>query len=254
MVQKRSTRKGASKTPLQKKFLTFGKLILLAGILVAVFLFSAIIGMRFAVRGRLLVTPDIQGMAVEEAREVVSGMDLSLFVTARRYDSSIEEGSVISQLPGPGLGIKAKGEVRVVVSMGKRTHAVPDLMGTSVRAARLVAEQNHFQLGQISRLNWVAEDDGEVVAQFPFPNAEDTVDDRIDVLVQETVPEAYVMPDMIGWNLNRALRFLKTHSFEVDRIRYRRHREIARGTIVRQFPEPGYMLRQDESINLEVAR
>lgn len=241
------------KRPIQSRFLTLGKLALLAGILAAVFFFSAILGMRFAVRGRVLETPQLVGMSMRDAEALFLRVELNLVVAGRRYDPTHPEGVIISQVPGPGLGVKARGDVRVVVSMGRRTNPVPDLRNTSIRAARLMAEQNRYQLGRISEIRLGAGDD-RIIAQFPRPKAEEALSDQIDVLVQKENRRAYIMPDVVGWNLNRVLQFFEKNRFEVKGIRYRRYSGISRGSVVRQFPEPGYALKEGEPVNLEVAR
>ncbi|UCF37199.1 MAG: PASTA domain-containing protein [Acidobacteriota bacterium] len=244
--------RGQQKSGLQFRFVTFGKGVLLAGILLVVFVFSVIIGMRFAVRGKVLEAPTLVGMSLEDARGLFDRLELKLVVDGRRYDSYAPADTIISQSPEPGVGIKAERDVRVVVSLGRRVTAVPDLKGTSVRAGRLLAEQNGFGIGVVTEISGVGEDE-MVLDQVPSPASTGTLSDQIDLLVQKQKRMSYVMPDITGLNFNRVLMFLKEHGFEA-RIFYRSHGDVRRGTVVRQFPEPGYMLREDESINLEVAR
>jgi beta-lactam-binding protein with PASTA domain len=46
--------------------------------------------------------------------------------------------------------------------------------------------------------------------------------------------------------------FFNENGFETE-IQYREHSEVRKGTVVRQFPEPGYILRDGDSVHLEVA-
>jgi beta-lactam-binding protein with PASTA domain len=126
------------------------------------------------------------------------------------------------------------------------------LIGVTVRAARLLAAQSGYEIGRVSEIE-LAGDSDVIVGQFPAPESTSPLDERIDVLVSKAVDPAYVMPDLRDWNLNRALVFLERNSFTAE-IFYRRHRGSAKGSIVRQFPEPGYPLRETDSVNLEVAR
>lgn len=230
-----------------------GKLALLVGILATVFFFSAILGMRFAVRGRVLEAPRLVGMSLRDAEALSRKIELSLVVAGRRYDPAHPAGVIISQVPGPGVGVKVRGDVQVIVSMGRRTNPVPDLRNTSVRAARLMAEQNRYQIGRISEIS-LGGGEERIIAQFPRPKAEEALSDQIDVLIEKERKPAYIMPDVVGWNLNRALRLFEQNRFEVSGIRYRRYSGRSRGSVVRQFPEPGYPLKVGEVVNLEVAR
>jgi serine/threonine-protein kinase len=249
------SRKKTNQRLYQFRFLTLGKIVLLSGILVTLFLLGAIIGMRYAVQGRVLETPALVGMSLADAEQLFAQTELNLAVIGRRYDSETPEGAIVSQVPGPGVGIKAGREVRVIVSLGRKANPVPDLRGASLRAARLLAEQNGYEVGRVSEVSYSDNiEDEQIIAQYPPPLSERNVGDLIDVLVHKEAHQAYIMPDMVGWNLNRVLAFLEDSGFEVDRIQYRRHAGAARGAVVRQFPEPGYLLRDDDAINLEVAR
>ena len=241
-----------SESRFKGKFLSIGRLVLLGGILVTVFFLSAIIGMRISVRSGETRTPALVGMSLEDAEDVFESSDLKLLVNGRRYNDEIPEGSIISQTPGSGVGIKGNRNVRVVVSLGRRVNPVPDLRGSSIRAARIMAQQNGYELGRVTEIPAAGNED-KVVAQYPSPEAGGNISDQIDILLESRLPESFIMPDTAGQNLNRVLRFFKNNGFEVT-IRYRKHRGIRRGAVVRQFPEPGYRLKDDQEVILEVAR
>jgi serine/threonine-protein kinase len=231
-----------------------GKLALLAGVLFVVFLFSVILGMQFSVRGKVFETPAIVGMQLADAEELFEKKELNLAVVGRRYDPDVPKDAIISQLPVAGVGIKTHRDVQVVVSMGRRPNPVPDLTDRSARAARLLARQNGYELGRISEMLSGTEENERIIAQYPLAHSEENVSDRIDVLVEKKSVDAYIMPDVIGDNLNRVMVFFEENGFEIARVQYKKHQGIGKGTVVRQFPEPGYLLREDESIHLEVAR
>jgi len=241
-----------SESRFKGKFFNIGRLVLLGGILVTVFLLSAIVGMRFSVRSGETKTPALVGMVLKDAEDVFESTDLQLLVSGRRYNDEIPEGSIISQIPPAGIGLKGNRNVRVVISLGRRVNPVPDLTGNSIRAARIVAQQNGYDLGKVTEIQVNATEE-IVIAQYPPPEAKGNISDQIDVLLQKQAAELFIMPNTAGGNLNRVIRFFKDNGFDVT-IRYREHRGIQRGTVVRQFPEPGYMLRQDQDVILEVAR
>lgn len=245
------TRRSVSKSNLQERFFSIGKLVLLSGILITVFVFGVILGMRFAVQGKVREAPALVGMSLEDARELFERLELNLQVGGHRYDTDVPEGAIIQQYPGPGVGIKSNRNVQVIVSLGRRTNPVPQMVGVSLRAARLLAEQNGFQIGKISEIELPGEE-GVILAQSPKPGAAETITDQIDILVRREKEQNFVMPKLVGLNLNRVLVFLKDHEFET-KVFYRDHPQERRGTVVRQFPEPGYRLVASQVINLEVA-
>jgi eukaryotic-like serine/threonine-protein kinase len=245
-------RRSSTSRQLQTWFLGWGRLVLLGGVLVTIFILSSIVGMRLAVRGHELETPSALGMQLEEAQRLFSSLNLNLTVTGKRYDPVIPEGAVVSQVPGPGVGIKANRDVRVIVSLGVQTNPVPELQGVTLRAARMVADQEGYAIDTVSEIGLEGEE-GVVLAQWPEADSEAGVDDRISVLVTAPHKPTYVMPNLIGMNINRVLILLNEREFE-RKIFYRREAGFTRGMVVRQFPEPGYPIREGETINLEVAR
>ena len=238
---------------MQEKFAFLGKVFILAGFLVALFLFSGLLGMRFAVRGHVIETPSVVGMSMEDAESLFSRSELELMVGGRRYDRDIPSGYIVSQVPAAGMGIKSNGQVMVIASLGRKTNPVPDLSGSSLRASRVLAEQSRYNLGRVSEIS-LGQLDNHVVSQFPVPESDESVSDTIDVLVTRMKPEEFIMPDLVGRDLNTTLRLLRQRGFEVDQIHYRKYSGVERGSILRQSPQPGYRLGPDMEIDLEVAR
>lgn len=237
---------------LSSRFYGLGRMLLLAGILFTLFAVSMMVGMRFAIRGQEVETPSLIGMSVDAARRAAQEQGLGMSVTGRRYDSTTPEDAVVAQVPTPGVGIKAGRDVRVVVSLGPRVNPVPDLQGTTLRAARLLVEQQGYTIGMVSEIRAEGEA-GRILAQWPPPLSNQHLDNRLAVLVSAPLRPAFVMPVLTGLNLNRAMRLLEAEGFQT-RVFYRDQTGVLRGTVVRQFPEPGHPLVEGDTINLEVSR
>lgn len=237
-----------------RPFLSLGKVVLLSGILVATLLFSAIVGMRLAVRGKVIAVPGLVGMSVDDARLRAEGAGLGLTVTGERYDARMPAGTVLTQVPGDGVGIKANRNVQVIASLGRRTHPVPDLRGSSLRAARLMAEQSGYEVANVSIVSYPMAEEEQVVAQHPAPDSAESGGDQIDILVSRPREARYVMPRLVGENINRVLAMLEENGFRVGRIQYQPVSSLTRGTVLRQFPEAGYALNEGDAVHLEVAR
>lgn len=238
---------------LHTRFRSIGKFLFLAGLLIGVGLLSGYLAMRFAVRGTEVAVPKIQGIPGEEAQKILAQAGLRLQVVGERYDAQVPKGAVISQYPGPEVSIKADREVQVILSLGPRRNPVPDLKGSTLRAAQSMILQSGYEVGHITEVTLGREKD-EVIQQFPPPDAQEIMSPKIDVLVGREAPKKYIMPDLLGEHLNRAISFFDSQGFKVQRIQYRAYPGVPKGAVVKQFPEPGYVLSQTDSINLEVAR
>ena len=253
MKKKIAARIGFETMTLQEKSVFLGKVLILAGVLVTLFLFSGLLGMRFAVRGHVIETPSVVGMSLENAEELFSRTELELVIGGRRYDPNIPSGYIVSQAPNAGMGIKTNGKIMVIASLGRKTNPVPNLAGSSRRAAKVLAEQNRYKLGLVSEIS-LGEREDHVISQFPVPESAESISDNVDILVTKIKPREFIMPDLVGMSLSRTLRLLRDHGFDVDQIRYRKYEGVSRGSVVRQFPQAGYRLGPDLAIDLEVAR
>ncbi len=238
----------------RSSFLNFGKLILLTGVLFVIFLVSAVVSMRLVVRAQEVAVPTLVGSDLEEASRLLKAVNLRLALTGKRYDPEIPKGTIVYQLPGTGVLIKANREVQVLVSLGKQRDPVPKLLGESERVAMHLARQSGYRLGDISRVSLPQIESEQVINQFPAPNTQEITDAEIDILVARKQPKRYIMVDVAGQSLNRVLMFFEKQGFKVGKIQYTRNAKVRRGVVVRQFPEPGHVLEEDDSIHLEVAR
>ena len=228
--------------------------MVLIGILIAVGLFSAYWGMRIAVRGTEVEVPSMLGKSMGEASELLERIHLKNEVIGERFDPEFPKGTVISQHPQPGGRMKTEGRVQLIVSLGEKTNPVPDLKGASLRVARLMARQAGFEFGSISEISIAGVEKDHIVEQFPPPHSRDFLSSRIDILVSRGDFSRYVMPDVMGRNLNQVTLFFESNDFELGNIRYVDLADMSAGLVVKQFPEPGYVLTDEDSINLEVSR
>ncbi len=239
---------------LPQKVFDAGMIVLLLGIVISVGILSGIMGMRFAIGRTEVPVPRLTLQTVQEAKLALEAVDLRLAVLGERYEESTPKGAIISQFPRAGGRLKAKREVQVLVSLGKRTSPVPPLVGSNIRVAQLTAAEYNYEIGHISEVSLGKRKDGVVVQQFPPPGSTTAVSPRVNLLVSRERAGRYVMPDLLGQNLNEVKPFLEREGFKLASIQYGFYRNADRGVVVKQFPEPGYMLTNEDPINLEVAR
>src|SRR3954447_26764444 len=96
-----------------------GKLVLLAGALLATYVVFAAASMRFALRAREVQVPDFTNRTANEATAEAIDLGLSVKVDAlRRPDPKIPAGHVLAQEPAPGAIARQQRSVRVWLSTG----------------------------------------------------------------------------------------------------------------------------------------
>ncbi|MBI9076838.1 MAG: PASTA domain-containing protein [Desulfatibacillum sp.] len=115
-----------------------------------------------------LSMPNLVGTDLRKARIWLEDNDLSLAWVSRVYDDAITD-TILAQNPLPPDPVERGGEVRLLVSMGKRPKAMmmPDFSGLSPEDAILLAERWGFKVEKIHAAQTVDRPPDVVVDQSP---------------------------------------------------------------------------------------
>jgi beta-lactam-binding protein with PASTA domain len=178
----------------------FFTLVLGALAMVAVALVSAFIAMRLAIHGREAVVPSLTGLTVAEAMDRAGSKGLHLDLENRFYSTEVPAGRVLAQDPPAGERVRREWPVRITESLGQQRVNIPDLTGESERAATVNIHRLSLELGTEAYLA-VPGDAGVVLTQTPPANSAGVDGPRVSLLVsdvEDAVPQAYVMPSLLG--------------------------------------------------------
>jgi beta-lactam-binding protein with PASTA domain len=226
--------------------------LLLAGLLTTyvVFLFAS---MRIAIKAREVKVPDIQGKPVEQARQTLASMGLTVVLDPlRRADARVPANHVLSQEPAAGAVIRRQRPVRVRVSDGAQSALVPAITGESERTAQIVLTQNNVTLAQTAQIQSGDYPQGVVVAQDPPAKSRAA---NVSLLINRgEAGVTYVMPDLIGTPGVRVAEILRRRLFRVTIVGEVPYPGLPAGTVVRQSPQAGFQLAPGDPITLEISR
>ena len=230
-----------------------GKLVLLAGALVATYLIFAAAAMRIALRTREVQVPDFTNRTANEATAIATDFGLAMKIDeSRRPDPKIAAGRVLAQEPAAGSVARQQRTVRVWLSAGQRAATVPLLVGETERTAQLRLAQDGLTLADLSEIRSHTFAQDVVVAQTPPAK---TASEKVALLVNRGERGAsYVMPDLIGVNGDRAAGILRDRGFRVAVVGSTPYPGVAAGIVIRQSPQAGFQIAPGEPISLEVSR
>jgi beta-lactam-binding protein with PASTA domain len=230
-----------------------GKLLLLVGALAATFFLFAALGMRVALRTREVQVPNLVGRPVRDASQALGELGLTLRVDPnRRPDTRVPAGRIMQQEPPPGVPARRQRSVRVWLSAGARVATVRTLVGQTERTARIRLEQDGLTVGTVSEFRSPEYPADTIVAQDPPPA---TRAEAVSLLVNRgEQTTAYVMPDLIGVNGERAAEVLRSRGFRVSIVGQQPYPGVPSGVVVRQVPAGGFQLGPSDAISLEVSR
>ena len=239
--------------PLKARVWGFGKLLLLAGALLATFLLFALVSMRVALRARDVEVPNLVGATLENATLTASTLGLALRIDPnQRADPKVPAGAIMQQEPAPGEAARRQRSIHVWVSSGPRATIVPGLVGQNERTARMRVDEEGLEVATVSEFRSPDYPADAVIAQDPAPSSRaPSVSMLLNRGEQATT---YVMPDLIGTNGERAAETLRPRGFRVTIVGSQPYQGVPPGTVVRQQPPGGFRVGPAEAISLEVSR
>lgn len=214
---------------------------------------SAITAMRWAIQGKEVTVPALSGKSEAEAAEILAANNLVLRGFGRRY-SQVPAGRIVEQFPPAGSKLKSSRSVKVVLSAGSQIYAVPNLVGSSLRAAKLTLEQRNYVLGNTSMVRTASGEPLTVQQQDPQPGKQGT-DPTVNVLVSSgRIEESFVMPDVVNRRLEQVARSIRAEGFQLSKVSYRRSPGVDAGVVIQQQPQAGHRMLKSDSIMLEVSQ
>jgi serine/threonine-protein kinase len=215
---------------------------------------SAYVTVRRSISGRVVQVPDLTAKTMQEARALLLEHGLVLEEVAQRNDDRIEEGHILIQDPPPGADIKLQRKIKVIVSLGDKITAIPDLRGDAARKAQITLQQEGMRLGGQVYVYTSQEGENLVVGQDPFPGSSGIPERGISLLVSRgDRPLTYVMPNLIGRHQGEVATFLARVGLKRGPVRTVSGRSAPRGIVVGQNPAAGYRVRHGDLVTLVVA-
>lgn len=230
-----------------------GKVLFLAGALVATYGLFAAASMRLALRAREVQVPDLTNRTASEATSLAATLGLGVRVDeSRRPDLEVGADRVRAQEPAAGTTLRQQRSVKVWLSAGPSAARVPALTGEAERTAALRLAQDGLALLSVSEIRSQRFASDVVVAQDPPASAGAA---GVTLLVNR--PEhgvSYVMPDLIGVNGDRVADLLRGQGFRVAVVAAASYPGVAAGVVLRQAPQGGFQIAPGEPVSLEVSR
>ncbi len=240
---------------LQKRILSFFRLLFLALILVTAGFLSCLTAMRFAIRGSEVAVPNLIGRSLQEANLQLNAVELRLKVDGRRFDDKTPRERIISQLPSPDSRLKRNRSVKVLVSQGAKKILVPDLRGESLRISQIALLRRGLSLGLVSSVSSDSAEKDRIIAQDPISESQLAQTPLVNVLVSSgRKSQEYLMPELVGRNIEDVNRALQGVGVRLGRLSYQGAPGLVRGTVLQQFPPAGQKIAEGVRVDMEVSR
>jgi serine/threonine-protein kinase len=235
------------------------KLLKISGLLLVFFVaagVSAYLTLTLIIKSEdKVIVPDLVGKDVVYTLEILTDLELNTKVKGSEYSDGIPKNHVTFQDPAAGAEIKKGRDVRIIISKGPQTIAMPNLFSLSAQRARLILEENGICLGEQTQTYSARLNKDHIIAQVPHAGAMITRGNCADLLISlGSRPKAYKMPNLKGLALDEAMLSLENASLNIGEIKSTFQKSKPRNTIVNQKPLPGYLVIEGDTVNLVINR
>jgi len=204
--------------------------------------------------GSAVQVPDLRGMDVAEAKQVLRDGDLVFLNDTSDYvwSEDIPANRIVRQDPPPYTTVMAGRSVRVVISRGAQFQEVPSVVSLSPVQAKLILVQQGFTVGRI-RYSLRAQDDHSdpyVLAQDPQPGVVRASRSPVDLVVS-VVPD---MPDVRGRTLDEARGIIEPLGLRIGLVTYQVDLDLLPGSVIDQSIGPGQHIHEGEQVDVVVSQ
>jgi beta-lactam-binding protein with PASTA domain len=223
--------------------------------LLLVCLASALLSMRFAIHGREVRVPHLQGLTPVDAERVASSQGLVLFVENRFYSPDVPEGHIVSQAPAPETKVRRGWKIRVAESLGPQRSGVPNVIGQSERVAEINISRRGLEMGTVATIRMPGAAPQTVVAQNPTPDAKNALSPKIALVVASNdSSRTYVMPNFVEHSAADATTAVEQAGFALGKIELVQDITGPSGTVLHQFPPAGQKIAAGTAISFIVRK
>ena len=213
--------------------------------------------LKYYISGHETKVPNVCGVTLDEALEKLKPSGLLLELDRREYSEAVPRGNVIAQFPSPGVKVKTRTPVRVVLSDGAARVPAPNLAGQSEInagvALRAIAKAD-LDVGARAFAYSAEIAKGGVIAQDPPAGTPVLRGSRINLLISLGPPPVYYeMPDLADRTLQEARIALGEMQLTIAEVREDDYPGARRGIVVTQQPRPGQRVSRADPITLTIA-
>lgn len=231
-------------------------LVTFASVLFGILIFNQLMGVVIRQRREIMV-PDLTGKSVGQALEILSDQDLYIKKIGEQYSENIPDGSIISQDPLPGSVVKGGKVVKIIISSGGQVIFVPELVGISLREAKILIRQSGLVLGEQTGTYSEKVRKDFVVAQDPSSEevvSRDTMVNLVVSLGPAGEAEVPLMVNLLGQNIASVRKILHDMNLPLGEIKEIINDSVPEGTVLTQEPPADEIIDKDTIVKVTVAR
>jgi serine/threonine-protein kinase len=247
-----------AQTPIGKEWVRYGSRIVFLFLTLIIFAFSfdRLFMPWYVGHNAVVRMPNVVGMSLGQAQRRLEQEGFTLKVASQHYNNSVPSGHIVNQMPFASSMVKTSRTVYLTVSRGRQMLEMPNLIGLTVRDARIALIRLGLSLNNVSYQFNERIPANIIFYQNVSSGERVNFGTRVDVAVSLGPEITYlVVPDVEGKSLEEARRILAASGFVIGEIISGDVNEtFMPGTIIKQFPAPNDSVKSGTPVDLTVTR
>jgi len=228
--------------------------IVLASLLLLFFLFDDVIMPLYTHQGSSTRVPDVTGLTVEEAKNVLREAGLDPKESETKLDRTFPVGTISYQNPPSGAIVKYGRGVYLTISGGDIMVEVPTLRGRSLRDATFALEGAGLKLGAVTYQPSDQIFMNTVISQNVEPGNTVKTGSSVGVIVSQGKPgEKRSVPNIVMKSLVEAERLLLQSGFTLGTVTKQPSFDLLPNTVMDQYPKAGELASFGQLIDVFVS-
>jgi len=203
--------------------------------------------------GGVVKVPNVIGLDQNKAIELLKSVNLDPIEAGKRFDKTYPEGSIIFQSPMPNMNVREGRRIYLTISSGDEYFVVPDLIGKSVKEAKIILLNSSLRMGLISYDSSDTSMSDLIIRQSVPKNAKVKPETFIGVTLPMPPSSGNcTVPNLMNKSLTEAEKLLAQNKLTAGKIIYVYRADLNPNTVVDQFPRAGDQVEEGKEINLWV--
>lgn len=200
----------------------------------------------------LVETPNVIGMPVKEAVDVLYGVGLQFIVSTKDAD---EDQLVVKQIPRQGAIVKEGRTVYLSLSKTLPRVRMPKIIGKTLDRARPFLVRQNLYFGVITYDYHDSIGVDTIISQSIAPYKLIPEESSIDVVISKGLKEQAIVPNLYLLSLEEAKEHIQRAELKIGNITYISEKTFLPNTVIVQSPSAGDIVpRHSTSIDITVTK
>jgi len=202
--------------------------------------------------GRYMV--NVKGKTLQHAEKVLDSEGYKSLVSDTLFSAVYEFGTIVDQYPAPNTRVKEGRTVRLKIAHPEKMVSIPDLIGRSLRSAKLILNQEGLEIDTVYKEYNSDVPSGNVTWQYP--KGGDLLNKGMGLHLTISLgvpPNFHQVPNLFGLSKKKAVVDLEKAGFRLGKIFYRQNEDLIPYTVLDQSIPAETVLEEPTTIDLTVS-